>query len=159
MNYEDLSSSTYKKTTCVYWGSGSRLYYILDADSTPASADDSISTNRNVSALAVCKDSIIIGMGNTSAYSTSSYGGITRSPLTSEGKPTGTADFSTNADTQISSGYIVSALLNANPAENELDSALYAGVFFYGSGSSNAVSYSSIGLWSYYPSRGNWNQE
>ncbi len=92
----------------------------------------------------------------SSGYST--YGGITRSEL-EDGVPTGTTSFSTNASTQITSGYHVFALLNVDPSENETDSALYAAIGFAGSGSSTGVAYSSIGLWSYYPSRGNWNRE
>ncbi len=140
----------------VYWGNGSTLYSVNLENTSDVKT---ISTSRNISSLAVCADSIIIGMGNTSAYSTSSYGGIAHSPLDATGKPTGTKDFSTNAESQISSGYIVYALLNEDPSENELDSAIYATIGFYGSGSSTATSYSSIGMWSYYPGRGNWNRE
>lgn len=152
------SSANSYTPTCVYWGSGSTLYYITDVTATSASATGSISASHNISALAVCADSILIGMGNTSAYSSSTSGGITHSYLSS-GVPTGTTDFSTNAASQISSGYIVFSLLNANPAEDETASALYASIGFCGTGSSTAVSYSSVGLWSYYPSRGNWNRE
>ena len=146
----------YHEPKCVYWGSGSTLYYITDVTATKSNG--SIGTSNNISALAVCADSILIGMGNTSAYSSSTSGGITHSYLSS-GVPTGTRDFSTNAASQISSGYIVFSLLNANPAEDETASALYASIGFCGTGSSTAVSYSSVGLWSYYPSRGNWNRE
>ncbi len=153
MTYTDLASnSTYTKPTCVYWGSGSTLYYITDVTAT--AANGSISASHNISALAVCADSILIGMGNNSAYSSSTSGGITHSPLNSEGKPTGTTDFSTNAASQIPSDYIVFSLLNANPAETETSSALYASIGFFGTGS-----FRSVGLWSYYPSRGNWNRE
>ena len=157
MTYSKLSeNTTYQEPSCVYWGSGSDLYYITDK--TAKSTTTKISADRNISSLAVCADSIIIGRGNTSAYSTSSYGGITRSPLT-KGIPTGTESFSTNAESQISSGYIVYALLNTDPSEPELESAIYATIGFYGSGSSTATSYSSVGMWSYYPGRRNWNRE
>ncbi|WP_027728612.1 hypothetical protein [Treponema sp. C6A8] len=154
-------SSAKTKTTpdFVYYSNGSTLYY----SKKPSTGDwptysGSIGASHNISALAVCADSILIGMGNTTVYSTSTSGGITHSYLNG-GVPTGTTTFSTNATSQISSGYIVYSLLNEDPAENETDSALYASIGFCGSGSSNAVSYSSIGLWSYYKSRGNWNRE
>ena len=157
MTYTNLdANTTYKEPTHIYWGNGSTLYSVNLENTSDVKT---ISTSRNISSLAVCADSIIIGMGNTSAYSTSSYGGITRSPLDATGKPTGTKDFSTNAESQISSGYIVFSLLNTDPSEPELDSAIYATIGFYGSGSSTATSYSSIGMWSYYPERGNWNRE
>lgn len=147
----------YVSPTCVYWSSGSTLYYIKDTDAD--TADGHIGCSRNISALAVCADSILIGRGNTSSTSTSTTGGITRSLLNDEGVPTGTTSFTTNAESQISSGYIVYSLLNADPSENETESALYATIGFLGTGSSTSVSYSNIGMWSYYPSRGNWNRE
>ena len=156
VNYDGLDSSAYVEPTAVYWGYGSSLYYITDLSAS--SATGSIGCSRNISALAVCADSILIGRGNTSSQSTSTTGGITRS-LLSNGVPTGTTSFTTNAESQLSSGYIVYSLLNANPAEAETESALYASIGFLGTGSSTSVSYSNIGLWSYYPSRGNWNRE
>lgn len=155
MTYTNLASNTtYVEPTYIYYGYGSTLCYM-----TGGAYAGSISASRTISALAVCNDAIIIGMGTwdaSSGYST--YGGITKSPLSSW-IPTGTTSFSTNAESQITSGYHVFALLNANPSEAETESALYAAIAFAGSGSSTGVSYSNIGLWSYYPSRGNWNRE
>ena len=148
------SNTTYQEPTVCYYGYNSSLCY-LKSDGTKGS----IGANRTITALAVCADSILIGMGTWDAstgYNT--YGGITKSNR-NNGIPTGTTKFSTNADTQITSGYHVYSLLNANPAETETSSALYAAIGFAGSGSSTGVAYSSIGLWSYYPSRGNWNRE
>ncbi|MBQ7753271.1 MAG: hypothetical protein IJR80_06410 [Treponema sp.] len=148
------SNTTYQEPTVCYFGYNSSLCY-LKSDGTTGS----IGANRTITALAVCADSILIGMGTWDAstgYNT--YGGITKSDL-KDGVPQGTSSFKTNAESQITSGYHVYALLNANPAEAELASALYAAIGFAGSGSSTGVAYSSIGLWSYYPSRGNWNRE
>ena len=140
--------------TKLYYANGSYLHY-----QTEAGYGGSISANRTITALAVCADSIIIGMGTWDASTgISTYGGITKSNL-NNGIPTGTTKFKTNAESQITSGYHVYALLNANPAEAELASALYAAIGIAGTGSSTGVAYSSIGLWSYYPARGNWNRE
>lgn len=140
--------------TKLYYANGSYLHY-----QTEAGYGGSISANRTITALAVCADSIIIGMGTWDASTgISTYGGITKSDL-NNGVPTGTTKFKTNAESQITSGYHVYALLNANPAEAELASALYAAIGIAGTGSSTGVAYSSIGLWSYYPARGNWNRE
>ena len=70
-------------------------------------------------------------------------------------------DFTTNADIQLSSSYLILTLLNTDPSKSELKSTLYASLGFAGSGSSTtaAVNYNNIGLWAYYPSRGNWNCE
>ena len=147
------------EATRVYYASGSTLYYLDCSSSLPNSATKSIGASRTISALAICSDSIIIGMGTWDAstgYST--YGGITKSNLI-DGVPQGTTSFKTNAESQITSGYQVYALLNADPSQAELASALYAAIGIAGTGSSTGVAYSSIGLWSYYPSRGNWNRE
>lgn len=140
--------------TKLYYANGSYLHY-----QTEAGYGGSISANRTITALAVCADSIIIGMGTWDASTgISNYGGIKKSNLI-DGVPQETTSFKTNAESQITSGYQVYALLNANPAEAELASALYAAIGIAGTGSSTGVAYSSIGLWSYYPSRGNWNRE
>lgn len=140
--------------TKLYYANGSSLHYL-----TEAGYGGSIGANRTITALAVCSDSILIGMGTWDASTgVSTYGGITKSNL-NNGVPTGTTKFKTNAESQITSGYHVYALLNANPAEAELSSALYAAIGIAGTGSSTGVAYSSIGLWSYYPARGNWNRE
>lgn len=160
MTYTDLqANSTYVEADFVYYSYGSYLYYINASKGWNAKTTAYISASRTISALAVCSDSILIGMGTWDAstgYNT--YGGITKSNL-SGGVPSGTTSFSTNAEAQITSGYHVYALLNANPAEAEGASALYAAIGIAGTGSSTGVAYSNIGLWSYYPSRGNWNRE
>lgn len=149
-----LSTNTYVDPTFVYYGSGSSLCWL-----TNGAYGGSIGATRNISALAVCADSILIGMGTTDPWNgISTYGGITKSNL-NNGIPTGTTSFKTNAEAQITSGYHVFALLNVNPAETETSSALYAAIGIAGTGSSTGVAYSNIGLWSYYPSRGNWNRE
>ena len=151
----DTNETKTTDATFAYYGNGSYVHY-LKSDATYGG---SIGTSRSVSALAVCADSIIIGMGTWDAsLGVSTYGGITKSNL-SNGIPTGTTSFKTNAESQITSGYHVYALLNADPSETETASALYAAIGIAGTGSSSGVAYSSIGLWSYYPSRGNWNRE
>ena len=52
-------------------------------------------------------------------------------------------------------------LISFATSKTELESTLYASLGFSGSGSSTtaSVNYNRIGLWSYYPSRGNWNCE
>ena len=50
-------------------------------------------------------------------------------------------------------------LLCADPDINEADASLYASVSFRGSGASTSANPKNIGLWSYYPGRGNWNRE
>ena len=113
-----------------------------------------------VASLAFTADSILIGKGNyTSVYT--SNGGIDRVLLDSEfGKPLSeTAAFENNAKYQFTSSYILMTLLNADPSQKEADSCLYTTISYRGSGSSSSASFYNVGLWSYYPKRGNWNRE
>ena len=88
---------------------------------------------------------------------------MTQTSLNDTGIPGSTLQPSSiaNTDTQLSTSYIILSLLNVDPSKTESDSTLYASLGFAGSGSStnSSVNYNRIGLWSYYPSRGNWNCE
>ena len=132
-------------------------YYYTDGDEDLYYSDGSTSakalaTGDVISALATCKDSILIGHGKTS---TGALGGISRVLLT-DGLPANKrASFETNAQFQITTAYQVLALVNATPEKNEIDSSLYASITFSGA----AYNFDNVGLWSYYPDRGNWNRE
>lgn len=152
---EDKNNAT---PTFVYWGNGSTVCYAANAESWGTKHSQTNARN-HVSSLAVCSDALIIGRGYYGQDSSSSSGGIAKTSLSSGIPGTVLVDFSTNAESQISSGYIVYALLNTEPDEAETASAIYASIGFSGTGSSSSVSYSSVGLWSYYPGRGNWNRE
>ena len=112
-----------------------------------------------IASLAFTADSILIGRGSyTSSYT--SNAGIDRVLLDESGKPKKeTSDFENNAKYQFTSAYIVMTLLNADPSKTEAQANLYATISYRGSGSSSAASFNNVGLWSYYPSRGNWNRE
>ncbi len=87
-------------------------------------------------------------------------GGIERVELDTTGKPSSElGSFSNNAQNQFLNSYIVSCLLSVDPSKNEADNTLYAAIESTGTGNSSNVSYSKLGLWSYYPDRGNWNRE
>ena len=109
-------------------------------------------TDDDISALATCSDSLLIGYGDTTY---GAPGGIDKADLSSTGKPTGHGSFSTNAQFQITDNYLVLALVNATPEKKETDSALYASITFGGT----KYNFNSVGLWSYYKERGNWNRE
>lgn len=136
----------------IYYEDGKVLMYASKANYE----DDFIRTcscDYQISALAVTKDSIIIGLGDLTGENDN--GGITRVLLT-DGIPAGsTSHFTTNAAFQITSVYKVLTLLNATPGETEEKSSLYSSITF----SSYSGLYENIGLWSYYPNRGNWNRE
>ena len=112
-----------------------------------------------IASLAFTADSIIIGKGSYTASYTSN-GGIDRVLLDENRIPQKeVADFENNAKYQFTSSYLIMALLNADPSKKEAESDLYAAISYRGSGSSSSASFNNIGLWSYYPSRGNWNRE
>ncbi len=66
--------------------------------------------------------------------------------------------FSTNAASSLSNQYMIWALLCLDPSKIETDAIIYASSTYSGTGADSAQ-FNHIGLWSYYPSRGNWNRE
>ncbi len=120
-----------------------------------------LKTGSTIASLAKTGNSILIGKGDySSSYTTN--GGIERILLGEDGKPenkTSAFDSSNNAKYQFTSSYILMTLLCADPDINEADASLYASVSFRGSGASTSANPKNIGLWSYYPGRGNWNRE
>ena len=135
-----------RSTSDLFITDGGQAVKFLTADSTVAS-------------LAMTADSLLIGKGSYTSSSTSN-GGIDRVLLDADGRPQGqTAEFTNNAKYQFTSSYILMTLLCADPSKPEAEACLYASITFRGSGSSSSASYNNIGLWSYYPERGNWNRE
>ena len=137
--------------TYYYYSNGdSRLCY---SDGITNNESNAVNTEKVISCLAVTADSILVGHGRAP----SSVGGIDRVNL-SNGVPTGLgsfADINSNAKFQITSDYMVLALVNASPEKTEVESGLYASITF--NGTSN--NFENVGLWSYYPERGDWNRE
>ena len=112
-----------------------------------------------IASLAFTGDSILIGKGSYSETYTSN-GGIEHVLLDESGLPQKeTAAFDNNAQYQFTSSYIVMSLLCADPVKKEAEANLYATISYRGSNSSSTATFKDIGLWSYYPARGNWNRE
>ena len=137
----------------IYFGNYETLYYKSLNDSTYTSVADE-TKSRYIAALATCKDSLLIGCGE---FATGTGSGGIKRVILSEGIPQGKIidDFDSNAKTQLSTSYFISALINATPDRTEAASALYAALTY---ADTNGV-FANIGLWSYYPERGNWNRE
>ena len=154
------STASVKNGNYIYWGEGSKLYYSNDTSNPKAEGNKKLALDAgtDISCLAVTSDSILIGRGDFS-NSLISKGGIAKTSL-KDGIPGNSLEsFSTNATSQLASVYQIYTLLVANPDQPELNASIYASMGFKGSGSSTSVSYDNIGLWSYYPARGNWNRE
>ena len=155
------STASVKNGKYIYWGEGSKLYYSKDTSNPKAEGNKKLALDAgtDISCLAATKDALLIGRGDFS-NSLISKGGIAKTSLDSDGKPGNSLEsFSTNATSQLASVYQIYTLLVANPDQPELNASIYASMGFKGSGSSTSVSYDNIGLWSYYPARGNWNRE
>ena len=142
------------EATFAYYGNGKTLYYSVGGAFTESPAK----VNQLISALATCKDSILIGCADFESTNSSASGGIFRAPL-AEGIPAAVAPFETNANFQITTTFFVPAILNATPDKTERDSILYATTSLFGSKASNIGNAQNVGLWSCYPERGNWNRE
>ena len=124
-----------------------------------------LSAGEDISCLAMTKDALLIGRGDYSLSSTYT-GGIVKMSVNEDGSPVLNSEnkaylssFQTNAAIQLSSSYLIFTLLVADPSKTELDSIIYSSIGFKSSGASTAVTYKNVGLWAYYPSRGNWNRE
>lgn len=153
------STASVKNENYIYWGEGSKLYYSNNTSKPKENKELALDAGTDISCLAATKDALLIGRGDFS-NSLISKGGIAKTSLDSDGKPgTSLESFSTNATSQLASVYQIYTLLVANPKQTELEASIYASMGFKGSGSSTSVSYDNIGLWSYYPARGNWNRE
>ena len=136
--------------------SSDALYKLTDASANPTSF---ISIGSPVASLAFTNDSLLVGKGSyTSSYT--SNGGISRILLNSSGVPqSSTAAFTNNAPYQFTSSYILMTLLCADPSKDEAQASIYATITYRGSSGSTSATFNDIGLWSYYPARGNWNRE
>ena len=155
------STASVKNGEYIYWGEGSKLYYSENTSNRTAEGNKKLALDAgtDISCLAVTSDALLIGRGDFS-NSLISKGGIAKTSLDSDGKPGNSLEsFSTNATSQLASVYQIYTLLVADPKKTELEASIYASMGFKGSGSSTSVSYDNIGLWSYYPARGNWNRE
>lgn len=147
------TNETYTDDATYFYYSNGDSKLIYNDGNTATVAFDS---KKLISCLATTTDSILIGHGKTSSDSPA-VGGINRADLTN-GVPAselGSFRKDSNAKFQITSDNLVLAMLNANPEKTEEESALYVSISF--SGYSN--NFDNIGLWSYYPERGNWNRE
>lgn len=67
----------------------------------------------------------------------------------------GHVDFTTNADSALSSYYDVQALLVVDPSKTEIAATIFATA----ESSSTSASLNNVGLWSYFSSRNEWNRE
>ena len=153
------SESKRKDSEEDYHPSTSTLAYLYLKDGKATLGETTTSCGERISSLAVTKDSILIGRGDYSV-ATSNAGGIVRAKLSEDGIPaTQLSSFDTNASVQLSYSYQILTLLVTEPDKIETENTIYSSITFKGTGSTAGTSFDNIGLWAYYPGRGNWNCE
>lgn len=130
--------------TMLYKSSGSYGEIDYSSDGTNFSPTK-LELEAKVMSLAVCGNYLIVGTSK----------GIKKVRLSTSGAPEAVVHWSTNAESAISKVYEVKCLLSVNSSLSDTDGCVYAGVDFTGSGGS----FKNVCLWSYEPSRGNWNRE
>lgn len=103
-----------------------------------------------IRALCPTKDFLMIGTDT----------GVAHVPFTDGIPSADTAPFANNAVSALTSSYIVYTLFALDPSLNEYDTDLYGAIDYSGgySTSTNAI-FKDLGLWAYYPDRGNWNKD
>ena len=130
--------------TYIYYSSGDNVYYSTDA-STWTAVDLDCDT---IYSLGVTLDYLLAGTDSGIVHTK----WATETPFV---PAAGNNDFSTNADSTLSSYYEVSAILVVDPLQSE-----YGGTIFATSEtSSSSASLNNVGLWSYYASEKEWNRE
>ena len=127
--------------TAIYYADGDNVHYSMDGSEWLSSDLDC----GKIISLGVTADYLLAGTES----------GIAHTPLTDNVPSNGNADFSTNAESTLSSYYEVPAILVINPALEETGGTIYAASVT----SSPNASLNNVGLWSYYASKGEWNRE
>lgn len=133
-----------RNENCIYYASGTSIKY--DNNGTDREIPLSSGTIRSIAAT---KDHLLIGTSS----------GIYRLHINeTTGEPAASlSDFNNNAQTLLTSVTQCVYVLDASKNESETDE--YAAMVIYGSLSSSPDSFDEIGLYAYYPGRGNWNRD
>ncbi len=137
------NETTTSPATMYYYGLGAYLYWGGEKTTTTG-----LLCADTIQSLGITADYILIGTNS----------GISHRLLSSK-VPGANVSFVTNADSTLSGAYVVLSILVTNPELNELQTPIYASQVYTGNGSSNSAQFDHVGLWAYYPARGNWNRE
>jgi hypothetical protein len=132
-----------------YYASGDTLYHSDNPSDFPSSSSSDLGITDIIS-MAVASNAILLGTNGGGLYKVSNSSGVPGS---------GIEDFSTNAASALGSPYRILVMLTVDPSATETGATMYASADFTGTPSSSTGDYDDIGLWSYYPGRGNWNRE
>ena len=154
--YEDFTGSSGVEQF-MYYADGANVYW-----STTDTSEFSLDTNiiasgfgYNIISSCCTLDSILFGTMKGGVYKLD----VSSNALGSK------ASFVTNADSVMTSPYIIRMLFCEDPAQLELDATLYSSMDFVYTASTAGTTYKNRGLWSYYPNRADntdyyhWNRE
>ena len=134
--------------TTLYWAKTSDTIYYGTSMTATGSKDVDCS---DILSIAITSDKLFLGT-KSGAYhvSRNSDGSITSEASSS---------FDTNARSVLSSYYYIWLVFALDPTTSETANTLYASTVYKGSAGASASYWKNQCLWSYYPSRGNWNCE
>ena len=144
-NASVTNETTLTPATMYYYGSGSYLHWGGEKENKK----NPILCETTIQSLGVTADYLLVG---TNA-------GIYHRPLTDKIPGILSVDFLTNAASTLSPAYTILSILVVYPELPETKTPIYASQVYTGNGSSNSAQFDHVGLWAYYPSRGNWNRE
>lgn len=158
----DSEAKFFSSSASVYDDANHTFYYAKDNViymNKDDKAQEVYTAKYSIMTMAVTSDYLIFGLGNPSSSLVAS-GGIYHIALGTDGKPADkTCDFESNAAAALTSSYQINALLVEDPSVTEMKGNILAAANFKSAGNAVAVSYENVGLWAYYPGRGNWNRE
>ena len=134
--------------TTLYWAKTSDTIYYGTSTTATGSRDVDCS---DILSIAITSDYLLLGT-KAGAYRVARD---SDNAITSDA----TSSFSTNARSVLSSYYYIWMMFSLDPTASEADGTLYASTTYKGSASASATYWNNQCLWSYYPSRVNWNCE
>ncbi|WP_296323394.1 hypothetical protein [Treponema sp. UBA3813] len=145
--YAMTSAKTSTSGETAYYSDGAYVYYSTDGSSwVPVNLGCD-----TILSLTITNNYLLAGTSDGIVHTPINVDTNTLAAVPSSG----TADFSTNADSALSSYYEIPALLAIDPKKNETAGTIYASSIT----SSSSASLNNVGLWSYYASTGEWNRE
>lgn len=143
--FHSTSAITTNKDGTVLYKSSESYGEIDYVDKNGNHGTTNLELKAKVLSLALCGNELIVGTSQ----------GIKKIRLDANGVPKDVVHWSTNAEAAISKVYEVKCLISVDSALSDTEGCIYAGVDFTGTGGT----FKNICLWSYEPSRGNWNRE
>lgn len=146
------------EATLLYYSAGDNVYYKGTVTTTTTDNDGNTTSSKTYvdwNSVDLNCDTIYTMAVTANYLLAGTSDGIVHTPLTGGVPAAGTADFSTNADSTLSSYYEVQYILVIDPSLEEYSATIYA----TSETSSTSASLNNVGLWSYYASEGEWNRE